>query len=55
MRTVEPFAKIRQLRRAVLWRKRSLGCDSVAGCRFVERIWTVVQTSRLQGRAPWTT
>ena len=41
----------RLLRRAVLWRKRSFGCDSEAGCRFVERVLTVVQTSRLQGRS----
>lgn len=41
----------RLLRRSVLWRKRSFGCDSEAGCRFVERILTVVQTSRLQGRS----
>lgn len=40
----------RLLRRAVLWRKRSFGCWSEAGCRFVERILTVVQTRRLQGR-----
>jgi transposase len=39
----------RILRRAVLWRKRSFGCWSEAGCRFVERILTVVQTRRLQG------
>jgi transposase len=39
----------RLLRRAVLWRKRSFGCWSPAGCRFVERILTVVQTRRLQG------
>lgn len=39
----------RLLRRAVLWRKRSFGCWSEAGCRFVERILTVVQTKRLQG------
>jgi transposase len=38
----------RLLRRAVLWRKRSFGCWSEAGCRFVERILTVVQTRRLQ-------
>lgn len=37
-------------RRAVLWRKRSFGCQSQAGCRFVERILTVVQTLRLQRR-----
>lgn len=41
----------RLLRRAVLWRKRSFGCWSEAGCRFVERILTVVQTCRLQGRS----
>jgi transposase len=38
----------RLLRRAVLWRKRSFGCWSEEGCRFVERILTVVQTRRLQ-------
>jgi transposase len=38
----------RLLRRAVLWRKRSFGSWSQAGCRFVERILTVVQTRRLQ-------
>lgn len=38
----------RLLRRAVLWRKRSFGCSSEAGCRFVERILTVVQTRRLR-------
>jgi transposase len=41
----------RLLRRAVLWRKRSFGCWSEDGCRFVERILTVVQTRRLQGRS----
>ncbi len=40
----------RLLRRAVLWRRRSFGCNSAAGCRFVERILTVVQTCRLQGK-----
>jgi transposase len=39
----------RLLRRAVLWRRRSFGCNSEAGCRFVERILTVVQTCRLHG------
>jgi transposase len=38
-------------RRAVLWRRRSFGCQSAAGCRFVERILTVVQTLRLQKRS----
>jgi transposase len=40
----------RLVRRAVLWRKRSFGSWSEAGCRFVERILTVVQTRRLQGQ-----
>jgi transposase len=38
-------------RRAVLWRRRSFGCHSASGCRFVERILTVVQTLRLQRRS----
>lgn len=38
----------RLLRRAVLWRRRSFGCASDKGCRFVERILTVVQTRRLR-------
>lgn len=41
----------RLLRRAVLWRRRSFGCWSASGCRFVERILTVVQTRRLQGKS----
>lgn len=40
----------RALRPAVLWRKRSFGCHSEDGCRFVERLLTVVQTLRLNGR-----
>lgn len=40
----------RLMRLAVLWRRKSFGCDSEAGCRFVERILTVVQTCRLQKR-----
>jgi transposase len=40
----------RLLRSGVLWRKNSFGCHSEAGCRFVERILTVVQTLRLQKR-----
>lgn len=40
----------RLVRLAVLWRRRSFGCNSEAGCRFVERILTTVQTCRLQGR-----
>jgi transposase len=41
----------RLLRRGVLWRKSSFGSRSEAGCRFVERMLTVVQTRRLQGRS----
>jgi transposase len=50
---VEPTNNMmeRLLRRAVLWRKRSFGSWSAAGCRFVERILTVVQTRRLQERS----
>jgi len=40
----------RLVRLAVLWRRRSFGCNSLAGCRFVERILTVVQTCRLRDR-----
>jgi transposase len=39
------------LRRGVLWRKRSFGSHSEDGCRFVERMLTVVQTLRLQDRS----
>jgi transposase len=37
-------------RRGVLGRKQAFGCHSAAGCRFVERLLTVVQTCRLQDR-----
>jgi transposase len=49
---VEPTnnAAERALRPAVLWRRRSFGCHSAAGCRFVERMLTAVQTLRLQQR-----
>jgi transposase len=40
----------RVLRPAVLWRKNSFGCHGEEGCRFVERMLSVVQTLRLQGR-----
>lgn len=40
----------RVLRHAVVWRKSSLGTDSEAGSRFVERVLTTVQTLRLQQR-----
>src|SRR5205807_4860300 len=50
---VEPTnnAAERALRPAVLWRKNSFGCHSEDGCRFAERMLTVVQTLRLQERA----
>ena len=50
---VEPTnnAAERILRRAVLWRRRSFGCSSADGCRFVERVLTAVQTLKLQERA----
>lgn len=41
----------RLLRRGVLWRKSAFGSASAGGCRFVERVLTVVQTRRLQGRS----
>ena len=40
----------RILRGGVLWRKNAFGCHSAEGCRFVERMLTVVQTLRLQDR-----
>ena len=43
----------RALRKGVLWRKKSFGCVSEGGCRFVERILTVVQTLRQQSRPVW--
>jgi transposase len=41
----------RMLRPAVMWRKQSLGSHSLIGCRFVERMMTVLQTLRLRGRS----
>jgi transposase len=41
----------RLLRRGVLWRKNAFGSQREAGCRFVERLLTVVQTRRLQGQS----
>ncbi len=37
-------------RLAVLYRKNCFGCHSDSGCRFVERLLTVVQSLRLQKR-----
>ena len=49
---VEPTnnAAERALRYAVIWRKVSFGTNSERGSRFVERIFTVVATLRLQER-----
>lgn len=41
----------RVLRMGVLWRKNAFGSQSESGCRFVERMLTVVQTLRLQKRS----
>ena len=41
----------RTLRGAVVWRKVSFGSWSKAGCRFAERMLSVVATLRLRGRA----
>jgi transposase len=50
---VEPTnnAAERGLRPAVLRRKRSYGSHSEGGCRFVERLLSVIQTLRQGGRA----
>lgn len=40
----------RVIRTAVIWRKRSFGCDSERGRRFVERMLTAGQSCRLQHR-----
>jgi transposase len=41
----------RMLRSLALWRKISVGCHSEKGFRFVERVLTVTQTLKLQGKA----
>ncbi len=38
----------RVLRPGVLWRRKSFGCQSAEGCRFVERVLTVTQTAAMQ-------
>jgi len=50
---VEPTNNLaeRMLRSLVLWRKISFGCHSEKGFRFVERVLTVAQTLKLQGKA----
>ena len=39
----------RAIRKAVLWRKVSLGVESEHGARFVERILTLAGTARKRG------
>ena len=39
----------RMLRPAVIWRKKSFGSHSLSGCRYVERMLSVIQTLRLRG------
>jgi transposase len=39
----------RALRGAVIWRKKSFGSQSEAGCEFVGRLLSVVQTIKLRG------
>jgi transposase len=41
----------RMLRPAVQWRKKSLGSHSEQGCRFAERMLSVIQTCRLRGQS----
>ena len=41
----------RMLRGAVIWRKKSFGSASQAGCRYVERMLSVTETLRLRGHA----
>ena len=50
---VEPTNNLaeRNQRSLVLWRKICFGCHSEKGFRFVERVLTVTQTLKLQGKA----
>ncbi len=49
---VDPTNNIaeRAVRKGVLWRKTSFGTQAERGSRFVERMLTVVETCRCQGR-----
>lgn len=49
---VEPTnnAAEQALRHSVIWRKLSFGTQSASGSRFVERLLTVIETCRRQGR-----
>ena len=50
---IEPTNNIaeRALRKALLWRKNSYGSASRAGSLFVERMLTVCESLRAQGRS----
>ena len=49
---IEPTNNLaeRMLRPAVIWRKKCFGSHSAGGCRYVERMLSVIQTLRLRGR-----
>jgi hypothetical protein len=47
-----PPPRERTLRRAVIWRKVGFGNHSDEGCRFTERLLTVVQTLRVTQPRP---
>jgi transposase len=49
---VEPTNNVaeRTVRKGVMWRKTSFGTQAERGSRFVERMLTVVETCRCQGR-----
>src|SRR5919197_812469 len=50
----DPLAEFnRALRCGVLWRKRSLGTASDKGHRWVERIFSLRETCRLQARSTY--
>jgi transposase len=48
---IEPTNNLaeRMLRPAVIWRKKSFGSHSLAGCQYVQRMLSVIQTLRLRG------
>jgi transposase len=50
---IEPTNNLaeRTIRKAVLWRKGSFGSASPEGSRFVERMLTVCESLRAQGRS----
>ena len=52
---IEPTNNVaeRALRPAVIYRKLSFGTQSESGSRFIERMLTMSETCRLQGRSPF--